>query len=295
MSNVPAHSILVGVDGSPSSDLALEWAVGEASRRNLPIHLVHARGVDDFWVGSGIPVPEELVDVFDELLEERVQRVLHLAPGLGVSADSATGRGGATLVALSRWADTVVLGARGRSQLRGALLGSVSAQVAAQAHCPVIVVRQLPKAGPDLPRVAVGVDGSSLSQEAIAYAFAHASSRGTGLTAVHAWWDDYVDSRLAPDMLEGARRALVEQRRLMVSEALAAWCAKYPEVDVRERLARAHPADLLGQESETAQLVVVGSRGRGSFSGLILGSVSQGMLHRAHCPVAVVRPEGPPE
>lgn len=290
MARIPPRSIVVGVDGSTSSEFAIHWAVAEASRRGLPIHLVHARGVDDFWVGSGIPVPEELVDVVDELLEEWVHRIQDLAPGLPVSTDPAVGRAGVTFVALSEWADTVVLGARGRGQLRGALLGSVSAQVAAHARCPVVVVHGLGNGDPGRPRVVVGVDGSAVSEEAIGYAFAHASARGIGLTAAHAWWDDYVDSRLNPDALHDARQILVEQRELMVADAIARWRTKYPDVEVRFRLARAHPTDLLGQESDTARLVVVGSRGRGGFSGLVLGSVSQSLLHRSTCPVAVVRP-----
>jgi nucleotide-binding universal stress UspA family protein len=119
--------------------------------------------------------------------------------------------------------------------------------------------------------VVVGVDGSAGSGAAVGFAFEEAARRGTGLTAVHAW-----------GALEGA-----ESR--VLSESLAGWSQRYPEVAVRQELVRGRPAAALIEQSRSAQLVVTGARGRGSFAGLLLGSVSQAVLHHAECPVVVVR------
>ncbi|MDF3048967.1 MAG: universal stress protein [Pseudonocardia sp.] len=137
--------------------------------------------------------------------------------------------------------------------------------------------------------VVVGVDGSPTSEAAAAFAFEAASLRGVPRVAVHVSRDLSVDPRMAPLM---DWDAVESDEREVLAERLADWLEKYPDVPVRRLVVRDRPARTLVEESGRAQLVVVGSRGRGGFRGLLLGSVSQALLHHAHCPVAVVRPVG---
>jgi nucleotide-binding universal stress UspA family protein len=284
---VPPGAIVVGVDGSPSSDLALAWAVEEATRTSLPLHIIHAfsYGYPMTTFGIGYPI-HGLPQLADGVRKDAVARARRASPELDITwSDPASGPAPA-LVSASEVADTVVVGARGMSAAGGALMGSVSVQVAAHAHCPVVVVHETPTVagGP----VVVGVDGSALSTNAIAYAYEQASSRGVGLTVVHAWWLEYVEGGSASATWTVEWQHLAREERALVAESLAGWHEKYPDVDVRQRTVRALPVAALVRQSENACLVVVGTRGRGGFRGLVLGSVSQGVMHRAHCPVAIV-------
>lgn len=288
---VPRGSIVVGVDGSPSSDAALDWAIGEAGRRHLRLHVIHAFATE--YPSAAPPYFEGDRAAADPVLREALRRVNTADPEVEVTSEFLLSFPAATLVEVSRIADTVVVGARGRGPVRGALLGSVSTQVAMHARCPVVVVHEPGSAaveGAEGPgRVVVGVDGSPVSSTAIGYAFAEASSRGVGLTVLHAWWLEFVEGVVATSPSSPEWAEVAEAQRLLVAESLAGWGEKYPDVEVRERVIRAHPVEALVEESEHAALVVVGSRGRGGFSALMLGSVSHGVLQRAHCPVAVVR------
>ncbi|MQS37876.1 universal stress protein, partial [Streptomyces katsurahamanus] len=152
-----------------------------------------------------------------------------------------------------------------------------------------LVVRGRPDpAGP----VLLAVDGSPQAEAAVGFAFAEASLRGAELVALHAWsgWtgrgDD--DPGHPQNLVDDAGR-LGDTEERVLAEALAGWQAKYPDVTVRRDLVRKSARQALIEASEEAQLLVVGARGRGGFTGLLLGSVSQAVLHHAHCPVAVVR------
>ena len=161
----------------------------------------------------------------------------------------------------------------------------------AQASCPVVVVRGSEPDGtaPPPEPVVVGVHGSPTSEAAVAFAFEEASLRRVSLVAVHVWQDRLVEAAVAP-LLDW--EAIESDERQVLAERLAGWSSKYPDVAVRRLVAYDRPARSLVEESGRAQLVVVGSRGRGGLHGLVLGSVSQALLHHAHCPVAVVRPAG---
>jgi nucleotide-binding universal stress UspA family protein len=157
--------------------------------------------------------------------------------------------------------------------------------VAGHTTCPVAVVRQPPAQ----PRgeVVVGVDGSPAGAEAVGFAFAEASFRGAVLRAVHAWSRPIAGG--GPFALADAEEMAQDERRVL-AEALVGWSERYPDVKVTERLEHGHPVDVLREASTRADLLVVGSRGRGDLAGLLLGSVSHSLLHHAACPLAVTPP-----
>jgi nucleotide-binding universal stress UspA family protein len=219
--------------------------------------------------------------------------VAAMAPDLQATAHSVTGFAPTTLIAASRLTATVVVGSHGRSALPSALLGSVSQQVAIHASCPVVVVREVGALdGSASRRVVVGVDGSEASQPALAYAFAYAASTGSGLTAVHTWWWEPLEGVSLGEPWTGDWTQIASQETTVISEMLAGWTEKYPDVPVRPHVVRGDPVIELLEQSRDASLLVVGSRGRGGFIGLLLGSVSRRVLKRATCPVAVVRSAG---
>jgi nucleotide-binding universal stress UspA family protein len=283
---VPRGAIVVGVDGSPSSDLALDWAVLECTRRGLPLHIIHA-------FPEGYPMTNVGVWYAIGSLRQNADRVradasahAHRAnPELVVTCSNPALGPAAALVSASELADTVVVGASGR-RAGGLLLGSISVQVASHARAPVVVVHDTP--APLGSPVVVGVDGLALSKNAIAYAYAQASSRGVGLTVVHGWWLEYFEGTTASAIWSVDWQKFAEREQALIAESLAGWQEKYPDVEVRRHSVHGVPVEALVRQSENACLVVVGTRGRTGFGELLLGSVSQGVMHRAHCPVAVV-------
>ncbi|HVV14766.1 universal stress protein [Amycolatopsis sp.] len=283
-------AIVAGVDGSAQARTAVRWAAAEAGRRNLPLHLVFAREP----MAITLPAPQS---VFDELeqyarreLAEASEIALGVHPGLTVTQERSSDVPIQALLELSQRAHTIVLGASGRGGFAGMLIGSTAVAVAARAVCPVAVIRGRPDGPvPEDGPVVVGVDGSRTSERALAVAFDEASWREVPLVAVHAWSDvDYL-SGLPTDYPELAPEADEEQR--VLAESLAGWQEKYPDVRVERVVVRDRPRRQLLEHSALAQLIVVGSRGRGGFTGLLLGSTSQALLNHAACPVLVVRPE----
>ena len=282
-------SIIVGLDGSASSGWALEWAIGEATRRRWPLALVHT---DDR--GGARPAAAEqdtagAGDRDDRILADALDVVHRDAAGLPVTAVALHGSVAGLLVEASATAATIVLGAGSHRAVSRAALGSVSHQVATHAQCPVVVLRRrASQDGAGAGQVVLGLDGSEVSTPATEYAFATASLQGLGLTVVHSWWREYLGGVLAHSPWEGDWSEVAQDLERMMAEALSGWSEKYPDVEVHRHLVRGHAVQMLVQESEGAALLVVGSRGRGGFPGLLLGSVSNGVLQHADCPVAVV-------
>ena len=279
---VPPEAVVVGYDASTGSDLALDWAVAEARRTARPLHLVHASGRHH---PRGFEPSADL----DPLTATAVEQVTAKAPELAVTAQTREGSAAAVLVEVSATAGTVVVGARGHGAFASVLVGSVSEQVATHAQCPVVVLRpETTERGSEAGRIVVGLDASERSVAALSYAYTQASSREVGLTVVHSWWQE-PGGFLADDSWDGDWTAVSDQETAMVGELLAGWHEEYPEVEVRRHLVRGHPVGTLVEESRGAEMLVIGSRGRGGFTGLVLGSVSRRLLHAASCPVAVVR------
>ncbi len=281
--------IVVGVDGSPSSEYALDWAVTDARRRSLPLRLVHARGIPfgdpRFLAAYTDPEPG-----LSGIARAAVERVHSMAPDLEVTAESPRTTPARALLADSHSADCVVLGVRGHRILPAALLGSTSTQVSTHARCPVVVVRGPVREPAATPQVVVGIDGSAASADAVEFAFEEAAAYGALLTALHASWFVVQDGTYSSESASTLRAAVRERERELASASLTRSRERHPEVEVREVVISAHPVEALSSASEGADLVVLGSRGRGGFTGLLLGSVGQGLLHSSRSPVAIVHP-----
>ena len=291
MTHEPTHEpqpIIVGVDGHEPSQVALDWAIDEASMRGLPLELVYARPIYPRDPTAAYAGPEVTDAHSVELLRVAADHVRALAPRLAVITRAERGAALDVLVDASRRAALVVVGARGHGAFRSAFLGSTSVGVAAHARCPVAVVRALPEVRPERPGVVVGVDGSEVSTEAVGVAFAEADERQLPLTVVHSWFMPYQGRSVVAFDSEELRRQIAEDERVVAAESIAGWSEKYPDVKVRQHVLHDHPVAALVDHSLGAELVVVGCRGRGGFGGMMLGSVSQGVLHHAHCPVIVV-------
>jgi nucleotide-binding universal stress UspA family protein len=300
--------VAVGVDGSPESWRAIHAAAWEARVRRTPLVLVHGYPADPYtWYGW---TPLYAGPAYDPraaasaMVDETADEVRSAYPDLTVGTQLRVGTGSHAMIAASENATMVVVGSRGRGGFAGLSIGSVAAQTAAHATCPVLVIRPVEDeavAATDLeptaarPRpVLVGVDGSSTSEGGIAFAFEEAALRRVPLVALYVWWL-LPTHNLGPDL--PARTTLDEAReeaRRLLSEMMAGWAAKYPEVPVQLRPVQGmNPSHELIEASREAGLVVVGSRGRGGFTGLLLGSVGRDLVGHAHCPVAVVHPHRP--
>ncbi|WP_406036551.1 universal stress protein [Micromonospora sp. NBC_00898] len=281
--------ILVGYDGSADATVALNWALDEAGRSGRPVRLAY---VFEWltvagWIGPGLAPglwPDEHARrQVEELVRKAAADAAAERPGLTVHGEVFDGPPALVLQERSTEAGMLVLGSRGHGGFAGLLAGSTAVSVTAHAHCPVVVVRdgQAATSGP----VVVGVDGSESSLRALGFAVERAEQRDVPLRVVRVWeppGERWVPPDFDPDEATATERAAAE-------EELARWPETFPDVEVDLRVAPGNPAALLVEASREAQLVVVGSRGRGGLRGMLLGSVSQQLLQHAHCPVAVVR------
>ena len=282
--------VVVGVDSSDRVMDAVRWGADEAARRRVPLRVVSAFSwTEDHVVGQ--PGLDErhgdiLLEQVRKALAEAVRVATELRPELEVCQQLTLGLPINVLAAEARRAQLVVVGDRGLSRVGRLLVGSVAVALASQAACPIVVVRgRQPPATSSLP-VVVGVDGSPVSEAAIAFGYQAAADRGVPLTAVHTWWD--TDPGPATQLFREEDQVYEQE---LLAERLAGWRDKYPDVEVERIVARDRPTHRLLEQSANAQLVVVGSRGHGEFAGLILGSVSNALVHEAGCPVAIVRPD----
>ncbi len=298
MSKHSVHQgIVVGVDGSPSSDMAVRWAAREAAMRNVSLSLVHVVERPPWGMlalgGGALPPPSETTEWQKTEGEEIISAAVELAkdsvqhgslPQLQVEVYFAAT--GPALFDLSDQAQLIVVGCRGHGKVGRLLLGSVSTGLIHHAHCPVAVIHdEIPVASePSQLPVVVGIDGSPASESATALAFDEASWRGVELVALHAWSDAHVSD--LPTIEWSAQQAVGEEA---LAERLAGWQERYPDVVVRRKITLDAPARHILEEAESSQLVVVGSHGRGGFSGMLMGSVSTAVAQAARVPVIVAR------
>lgn len=277
--------VIIGVDESDGAAAALRWGVEQAARRHEPVTALmaftfrdqhHPDPRTEFELGYGYQqARRDLATIVERALGGRAADV-ELRPVCGGAADA--------LVEASADASLVVVGARGMGGFKGLLLGSVSREVLHHSQAPVAVVPELAIEidGP----VVVGVDSSPSSRCALAWALDEARARGTRLVAIHTWniavvGDAYGVAHLAAGALRDGGERLLE-RELSLLDTTG--------VDVEARLVEGSAAAALVEASDTAALVVVGSRGHRPLTGLLLGSVSEQVSHHAHSPVVVVPP-----
>jgi nucleotide-binding universal stress UspA family protein len=288
-----SQRIVVGIDGSESALDAARWAAAEAARRNRRLRIVHAYRWPLPEYGP-VPFDTSMADAVragaDKVVREAVAAVSGIVLDPPPETEVVRGAPVSVLLEESSRAELLVLGSRGLGGFAELLAGSVAVELAAHGRCPVVVVRGETSPG-DGP-VVVGVDGSPASEAAIELAFAEAAYRDSDLHAILAWTDTVYP--MGPD--GGGYQALewrdvVQEARELLAERLAGWREKYPRVTVHRWVENGRPAKALLEAAAGAQLLVVGSRGRGGFAGLLLGSVSQAMIHHSPCPVLVARPD----
>ena len=300
---MPKQNIIVcAVDGSDASKTAAKWAANTAVKRGIPLRLVSSYSMPQFPYAEGMVPPQELYEDLEaetlEKIEEAKKVAVDFVPDVDVSHQIEEGSPIDMLLDLSEQCTMIVMGSRGLGGLSGMVMGSVSAAVVSHASCPVVVVREdnhvteETKYGP----VVVGVDGSGVSQKAIENAFKEADARGAELIAVHTWMDMQVQASLAG--LSAAQQqwqVVEEEQNALLGHRLAGWSERFPDVKVTKVVTRDRPVRALADASEGAQLLVVGSHGRGGFKGMLLGSTSRALLQAAPCPMMVVRPDSLPK
>ncbi|MCO5996984.1 universal stress protein [Actinoallomurus rhizosphaericola] len=264
--------LIVGVDGSEESLTAAEWAAEEARLRHAPLRIVHVFVLPMPYAPLGAPILGSelnyLKESSDQVARTAEHRARARAPEVTVESVILEGSPVPVLLQQAAHASLMVVGSRGLGAVGTLLVGSTGVELAARAACPVVVVRGRPHKA---QRIVAGVDGSTASLDALAYAFEEAALRGAELTAIHA----------TGDATGGADPG--------IAEAIERHGRRFPDLPADLVTMPGHPAEALINASTGADLLVVGSRGRGGFRGLLLGSVSQTVLHHADCPVVVRR------
>ena len=271
--------IVSGYDGSPGSADAVRWAAREAWARDTTLTVCLA------WAPDHMELPTE--SAISDLARLHGKEVLarglpYAQSALGSGRVHAALIGGSAAHVLcqrSRTAEMVVVGSRGRSELPGLRLGSVSWQVAGHARGRVVIVGGRWRPVNESPGpIVVGVDGSDASQSALTFAFEEAAQRDVPLVAVCALAD-------APGVLAAAHTLEDHFSQIMAAEE-----KEHPEVMVIRHVAVGTPRSALLTAATEAQMLIVGCRGRGGLEGMSLGSVAQAVLHHAPCPVGIVHP-----
>ncbi|MFF2082772.1 universal stress protein [Nocardia sp. NPDC058176] len=281
----PKQPVVVGVDGSEPSRRALYWAAYYAAHHRVPLRVVHAA---EFPLDYGPGLTGPVYDL--EALRRHGEAVVSAAAAeageltapiadIVIATDAVAGPAVQVLRDHSESARLVVVGSRGLGAIRRTLLGSVSTSLARHALCPVAVVPE--STTPLGAAVVVGVDGSPCSVDAVAIAFDEAARRGARLVAVHAWSGSYRNE---------AHATMQAEAEAVLAESLAGYAEKYPEVAVERIVVEERPARAVLAAGADAQLIVVGSHGRGGFAEMTLGSVAQAVLHGATCPLIIARP-----
>lgn len=284
MSSILSGAVVAGVTRAEASRGAVRWAADEAAWRGLPLHLVHAQE----WPPGTSPKAEpghpahlwsmHFRTTGEELLKDARYLTLKRHPGLEVTTALAEGRPVHVLREAAEHAFQLVVGERrlNESELFLSPTGKGESLVG-HVPCLLTVVPQQPLGRHDDGPVVVGVDGSADSAHAVEVAFQEAARGGAGLLAVE-----------VRRPREAGRPDFLEEGHYDVSQALAGWQEKYPDTAVDWEVLTGHPALMLATVSRNARCLVVGSRGRGGFRDMVLGSTSRSLVHRVHCPLLVV-------
>ncbi|GLY66971.1 universal stress protein [Amycolatopsis taiwanensis] len=278
-----ADQVLVGVDDSASAMDAVQWGAREAARRRVPLRLVHV-----YWT-PGWDFPEfeltgaqarvEMWRLGTELLDRAARAATEAEQHVSVETEIRTGDPRVVLLDECRHASLAVLGSRQLSAAGGLLVGSLGLALAVHGRCPLVVVRG---AAAERGPVLVGVDGSPANSVVLDFAFAEAALAGAPLTVVRTWSGIPADAA-----------AEHERERQALEDQISPWRERFPDVPVDQVVVRGRPGPVLLDYGQHARLIVVGSRGHGAVTGLLLGSTSQRLTRHAPCPVAIVRSDVP--
>ncbi|MEO6122418.1 MAG: universal stress protein [Ilumatobacteraceae bacterium] len=284
------NRLVIGYDGSEASGSALRWAVAEAERRSASVSVVASyampRVMNVYGIGIDGATPDELARLEASCrsgVETAVQAALEEHPGVGLEFDVVDHDPATSLLAAGREADLVVVGSNGLGPVKDYLFGSVLGTMLHECVCPVVVVPS--QIRPHTNRIVVGVDGSAASDEALAWAVAEGEVRQAALNIVHAW--EYPFSLRERGV--GRRSEFAEvDAALVLDGAMEAAVARLGG-SVSGELREGNATELLVAAGEEADLIAVGSRGRGGFHSMLLGSVAREVAARATCPVCVIR------
>lgn len=278
--------LLLAYDGSDEARRALDWAATESLRTGAPVHVLAVNEVlPPTWGGvGGIYVYAESYTQDSSGLLEQAAKALADAGVTAVTTEQRSGHVVDELLRAAESASVLVVGSRGHGRAGEAVLGSVSQHLARHATCPVVVVRE--QRNPEAARIVVGIDGSRTSLAALEYACQRAETTGETVVAIHAWRARVPSSNVFAGELASVD---TKEREVLLAQSIAGVRVDHPDVRLEQEVVAVAPDHSLVDASASASLVVVGSRGLGFFSGMLLGSVSQAVLHRATCPVAVVR------
>lgn len=289
-----AGRIVVGTDGSERAQKAVSWAAERALARKLPllvVMIIPGPQVGRSFTAVNDAYEHQFKDRCIEKLDAEVERLRTDYPGLDISSELVEGYASYVLAQASKNAAEVVVGARGQhAPLKVKLLGGVSDAVVAHAHGPVAVITDEAHENPDGP-VVVGIDESDEARAAAELAFEAADVRGVPLIVIHAWDYAMLGTPWEYDIWDESMTEIMSSLTEQIEGVFADIKQRYPNTQVELRVVDSSPAQALIDASLDAGLVVVGSRGRGGFTGLLLGSTSKRVLRDAHCPVIVTRAE----
>lgn len=295
-----SRTVVVGLDGSPESLAAADWAAREAVLRAAALRVVHAGEQQPHayvpFAGEAVPPPD--ADLSARLLREVTATLGYRHPGLEITAHQIAGQPARALSDAALEAELLVLGSRGLGRAAGFLLGSVASAVVARAESPVVLVRadsggvaeNLPSAAGTTARtvphgdVVLGLDLHDPHDAVIGFAFDAASHRAAVLRVVHGWspapskgpWNEWVE------------RGPVTEAQQRLTHTLRPWREKYPDVEVTDEAVVGQTNSHLADASRNASLVVVGRKNRRASLGPHIGPVTHAVLHHAVSPVAVV-------
>ncbi|MDP9464890.1 MAG: universal stress protein [Actinomycetota bacterium] len=289
------NKVVVGVDGSDASLVALRWAAFEARRRDADVLVVSCYSIPVYGSPEGAVYPtHEDIDMFKDgaaaVVGRATELVAEIDPLLVVDGATTMSPAAVAITESARAGDEIVVGATGHTGFIDGLLGSVAMSVVHRSHVPVIVVPCKPavEVGPTMHKIVVGLDGSAGSLQALEWAYGEALLSGAELTAVHGWTYPYA----------GPRTSVSEPRTLMQLDAMEELKSSLESlgarltsgsIHVHPKLMEQSPAEALLEEAKDADLVVVGSRGRGALRSALVGSVSRTVVQHATCPVVIIR------
>ncbi|NJP52190.1 universal stress protein [Streptomyces sp. SBST2-5] len=305
-----SRPLIAGLDGSPESRAAAEWAAREAALRAAPLRLLHVHPTvvgsllggetEPSWSES-VAASEDSAGSWPRMLREAAEGLRLRHPGVEIETEQRIGSPYDVLIRASDEAEMLVLGSRGMGGVGGFLVGSVGLVVVAHVRRPVVLVRAgeqaadehrpdpagIPSAATPYLPVLLGLDVDDPSDELLAFAFAEAERRETGLRIVHGW-------NLPPYYVYGVPadperyQEIASAQAALLAGLVRPWREKFPDVEVTEESFGGTPSVRLVEASATSSLVIVGRRMRRHAIGTRIGSVTHAVLHHATAPVAVI-------